>query len=139
MLLKASVEIFLALEDCVSLGWTNSLQLFVSPRLSRVSVQMPWKYTLGCRFSRMMTGKTSTKCSNCGIGKTNVIYERYRFNNRSQESDESIDAYTTALRTFAETCEHPSVTDPVESLSPPGFGKAVTGLANFPLSRLIFG
>ena len=31
------------------------------------------------------------------IGKTNVIYEfeRYRFNNRLQESDESIGAYTT--------------------------------------------
>ena len=46
---------------------------------------------------------------NCCIGKTNVIYERYRFNNRSQESDESIDAYTTALRTFAETCEFGSL------------------------------
>ena len=34
------------------------------------------------------------------IGKTNVIYERYRFNNRLQVSDESIDAYTTALRTL---------------------------------------
>ena len=43
------------------------------------------------------------------IGKTNVIYERYRFNNRSQESDESIDAYTTALRTLAETCEFGSL------------------------------
>ena len=43
------------------------------------------------------------------IGKTNVIYERYRFNNRLQESDESIDAYTTALRTLAETCEFGSL------------------------------
>ena len=43
------------------------------------------------------------------IGKTNVIYERYRFNNRSQESDESIDAYTTALHTLAETCEFGSL------------------------------
>ena len=43
------------------------------------------------------------------IGKTNVIYERYRFNNRSQEPDESIDAYTTALRTLAETCEFGSL------------------------------
>ena len=25
-----------------------------------------WKYTLDCRSRRMMTGKTSTKCSNCG-------------------------------------------------------------------------
>ena len=43
------------------------------------------------------------------IGKTNVIYERYRFNNRLQESDESIDAYTTALCTLAETCEFGSL------------------------------
>ena len=43
------------------------------------------------------------------IGKTNVIYERYRFNNRLQESDESIDAYTTALHTLAETCEFGSL------------------------------
>ena len=39
------------------------------------------------------------------IGKTNVIYKRYRFNNRLQESDDSIAAYTTALRTLAETYE----------------------------------
>ena len=45
---------------------------------------------------------------NC-IGKTNVIYKRYRFNNRLQESDESIDAYATALRTLAETCEFGSL------------------------------
>ena len=43
------------------------------------------------------------------MGKTNVIYERYKFNNRSQELDESIDAYTTALRTLAETCEFGSL------------------------------
>ena len=43
------------------------------------------------------------------IGKTNVIYERYRFKNCLQESDESIDAYTTALRTLAETCEFGSL------------------------------
>ena len=39
------------------------------------------------------------------IGRTNVIYERYKFNNRSQQADDSIDAYTTALRTLVETCE----------------------------------
>ena len=71
-------------------------------------------------------------------GKTNVIYERYRFNNRSQESDESIDAYTTALRTFAETCEHPSVTDPVESLSPPGFWKNRHWVGQFPPESAYF-
>ena len=39
------------------------------------------------------------------IGRTNVIYERYKFKNRSQEANESIDAYTTSLCTLAGTCE----------------------------------
>ena len=43
------------------------------------------------------------------LGKTNVVYERYRFNNRVQESNESINAYTTAPRTLAETCEFGSL------------------------------
>ena len=43
--------------------------------------------------------------------KTNVIYKRYKFNNRSPEVDESIDAYTIALRTLAETCEFGSLKD----------------------------
>jgi len=34
--------------------------------------------------------------------------------------------------------EHPSVTDPVESLSLPGFREKITGLAKFPLGRLSF-
>ena len=39
------------------------------------------------------------------IGKTNIIYERYKFNNRAQEQSESIDKYVNALRALAETCE----------------------------------
>ena len=35
----------------------------------------------------------------------NVIYERYKFNNRSQEPHESVDAYATALHALAVTCE----------------------------------
>ena len=42
--------------------------------------------------------------SHC-IGQTNIIYERYQFNNRNQESHESIDVYATALRALAATCE----------------------------------
>lgn len=38
------------------------------------------------------------------IGETNKIYERYRFNKRDQEPNESLDAYVTALRTLAKTC-----------------------------------
>ena len=33
---------------------------------------------------------------------------------------------------------HPSVTDPVESLSSPGFREKITGLAKFPLGRLVY-
>ena len=45
------------------------------------------------------------------IGKTNIIYERYKFNNRSQEQIESIDMYVTALRALAETCKFGTLKD----------------------------
>ena len=45
------------------------------------------------------------------IGKTNIIYERYKFNNRSQEQTESIDTYVNALRALAETCEFGTLKD----------------------------
>ena len=41
---------------------------------------------------RQNINKTLELWQNYCIEKTNVIYERYRSNNRSQESDESIDA-----------------------------------------------
>ena len=31
------------------------------------------------------------------IGETNIIYERYIFNNRNQDLNESIDTYASAL------------------------------------------
>ena len=45
------------------------------------------------------------------IGQTNVIYERYYFNNRKQESGESFDTYLTALKTLAKTCIFGPLTD----------------------------
>ena len=45
------------------------------------------------------------------IGQTNVIYERYCFNKRNQESGESFDTYLTALRTLAKTYDFGSLTD----------------------------
>ena len=45
------------------------------------------------------------------IGQTNVIYERYKFNNRKQESHESIDVYAAALRALAATCEFGELKD----------------------------
>ena len=37
--------------------------------------------------------------------KKNVVFERYRFNSRVQQTDESVDSFVTALYTLAETCE----------------------------------
>ena len=45
------------------------------------------------------------------IGKTNIIYERYKFNNRLQEQTETIDTYITTLRALAETCEFGTLKD----------------------------
>lgn len=42
--------------------------------------------------------------SHC-IGQTNVIYDRYKFNNRKQESHESINVYAAALQALAATCK----------------------------------
>ena len=45
------------------------------------------------------------------MGKTSIIYKRYKFNNRSQEQAESIDTYITTLRALAETCEFGTLKD----------------------------
>ena len=42
--------------------------------------------------------------------RTQVIYERYRFNSRNQEPGESIASYLTELRTIAKNCQHESIT-----------------------------
>lgn len=38
------------------------------------------------------------------IGELNETFERYTFNSRNQQENESIDVYVTALRTLAKTC-----------------------------------
>ena len=42
--------------------------------------------------------------------RTQVIYERYRFNNRKQEECVNISSYLTELRTIARNCDHESIT-----------------------------
>ena len=38
------------------------------------------------------------------VGEANFIYERFKFSDRNQTLDESLDAYATALRGMAATC-----------------------------------
>ena len=38
------------------------------------------------------------------LGKMNIIYERYRFNNRNQNAGEAIDTYASSLRSLSDTC-----------------------------------
>ena len=45
----------------------------------------------------------------CESNAKYLLVERWGFNNRLQESDKSIDADTTALRTLTETCEFGSL------------------------------
>lgn len=40
------------------------------------------------------------------IGETNETYERYMFNCRCQEANETIDAYASVLRTLVKTCNY---------------------------------
>ena len=42
--------------------------------------------------------------------RTQIIYERYRINNRNQAQGESIVTYLTELRTIARNCAHDSIT-----------------------------
>ncbi|XP_048249931.1 uncharacterized protein K02A2.6-like [Haliotis rufescens] len=46
-----------------------------------------------------------------GLGETNVIYERYIFNQRSQMEGESVDTYTNTLRTLAASCDFKTLHD----------------------------
>ena len=48
--------------------------------------------------------KIMEKLDEFAIGEVNETYERYVFNSRDQEADESIDAYVAALHKLAQTC-----------------------------------
>lgn len=52
-----------------------------------------------------------TKLEKYCIGEVNESFERYTFNKRDQESHEQIDAYVSALRVLAKTCNYGQLTD----------------------------
>ena len=45
------------------------------------------------------------------VGETNETYERYCFNKRDQNQNESVDVYATALWTLAKTCNFGQLED----------------------------
>ena len=45
------------------------------------------------------------------LGETNVIYERFKFNNRRQTPDKSVDAFAAALCVMAATCNFGNLQD----------------------------
>ena len=42
--------------------------------------------------------------------RTQIIYERYRFNNRNQEPSENVSTYLAELRAIARNCAHDTIT-----------------------------
>ena len=58
------------------------------------------------------------------IGETNVIYERYCFNKRAQEPNETIDTYAAALNGLAKSCEYGTLQDDLVR------DRIVVGIAN---------
>ena len=56
------------------------------------------------KTDRRILQKVLEKFDEYTLGQTNEIYERYVFNRRNQEEQESIDAYVTVLRNLTKSC-----------------------------------
>ena len=61
--------------------------------------------------SRKKLDKVIEKFEEYTIRRINEMFERYRFNSRNQEPSEGIDAYVSALRNLAKTCNFGSLHD----------------------------
>ncbi|KAL3212632.1 hypothetical protein MRX96_008041 [Rhipicephalus microplus] len=63
------------------------------------------------------------------VPRTNVIYERAKFNSRKQEAQESVDAFVTELYRLPETCENGDLKEELIH------DRLVVGLADTQLSK----
>ena len=82
-----------------------------------------WQQLLHClgpavqRICRTLPGKNDTckaaieALEDYFAPKRNVVAERYKFRSRSQNIDESIDAYLASLKELAKTCEFGELED----------------------------
>ena len=68
------------------------------------------KYTMDYHFAaeedKVNIDKVKKMLQNCCIGETNVIYERYIFNNRTQEAGESYDSFVSNSRQLEKSCNY---------------------------------
>ena len=75
------------------------------PRLSLASGQKRCRFTMAFLSKTPKKRRTWLKSLSYGSRKTNIIYERYLFNNRNQQEGETVETYASTLRSLqADTC-----------------------------------
>ena len=88
----------------LSLDWINrhnstNKQCFFTPWVPKV-----YNCTTGSVFNQTRASIIIKKCDEIIVGETNVIYERYLFNNRKQEEGETVDHVVSSLQKLAKSC-----------------------------------
>ena len=68
------------------------------------ALQIVNAFQFDCAEDRNDLAKIMEKFDQFTIRELNNTFERYTFDSRNQEEDETIDAYVTALRKLAKTC-----------------------------------
>ncbi|XP_026825789.1 uncharacterized protein K02A2.6-like [Ooceraea biroi] len=82
-------------------GQNQSVMLYDGEKSEEVMIQVMPSITASTRFVEV-----KAKFDAYFSPKRNVIFERYKFNSRVQETGETVDSFVTALHSLAETCEY---------------------------------
>ena len=106
----SNYEIAAELKDSENLGrnkerWAATLLTCIGSDALDVTAAMEFENEDQRKDPDVILVKMKEYC----IGERNETYERYVFNRRDQESNESVDAYVTALRKLAKTCNYGSL------------------------------